>query len=119
MKDGLKTIPPEEKLLRAIFGWGPEGPQYLSEVNGVSLKQAIDDALVRLKPRHVEIMRTRFGFDNPSGKGRTLEETGKAFGITRERIHYIEMKCLRLLRHPSCSRQLKAYLGDEGADEGN
>ena len=110
MTKQMDILPPEEKLLRAIFGERPEGPPCRSEVNGVTLKQAIEAALSALTPRQIEIIRTRFGFDDSLGKGRTLEDTGKAFGVTRERIRYIEAKCLRLLRHPSRSCQLKPYL---------
>ncbi len=114
MNKQMDILPPEEKLLSAIFGERLEG-RCRSEVNGVTLKQAIEAALSILTPRQIEIIRTRFGFNDPlfhdpTGRGRTLKETGKAFGLTPERIRQIEAKCLRLLRHPSHSRQLKPYL---------
>ncbi len=120
MTKQMDTLPPEERLLSAIFGERPEGPRCRSEVNGVTLKQAIEAALFALTPRQIEIIRTRFGFNDPlfhdpTGRGRTLKETGKAFGLTPERIRQIEAKCLRLLRHPSRSRQLKPYLEDKDA----
>jgi len=76
VKDNVKMLPPEEKLLRAIFGERLEDPRCRSEVNGVTLKQAIEAALSTLTPRQIDIIRTRFGFDDPLGKRRTLEDTG-------------------------------------------
>ena len=61
-----------------------------------------------LTEREQKVLRLRFGLDD--GRARTLEEVGKEFNVTRERIRQIEAKALRKLRHPSRSRKLKDYL---------
>ncbi len=72
------------------------------------LKSQICDALQRLNERERRIIQLRFGLED--GRFRTLEEVGREFGITRERIRQIEAKALRKLRHPSYSRKLRGYL---------
>ena len=72
------------------------------------LKEQVRDALVGLSQREQEVLRLRFGLED--GRSRTLEEVGKEFKVTRERIRQIEAKALRKLRHPSRSRRLKDYL---------
>jgi RNA polymerase primary sigma factor len=72
------------------------------------LKSQICDALSKLTERERKIIVLRFGLDD--GRFRTLEEVGREFGITRERIRQIEAKALRKLRHPSYSRKLRGYL---------
>jgi RNA polymerase primary sigma factor len=72
------------------------------------LKAQICDALSKLTERERKILVLRFGLED--GKFRTLEEVGREFGITRERIRQIEAKALRKLRHPSYSRKLRGYL---------
>lgn len=72
------------------------------------LKLQIEEALDTLTDREENVLRLRFGLDD--GRIRTLEEVGKVFGVTRERIRQIEAKALRKLRHPSRSKQLKDYL---------
>ncbi len=72
------------------------------------LKEQIDEVLATLTTREAQVLRLRFGLDD--GKTRTLEEVGKVFNITRERIRQIEAKALRKLRHPSRSKRLKDYL---------
>ena len=72
------------------------------------LKEQIDEVLSTLSPRERRVVQLRFGLDD--GRSRTLEEVGKEFGVTRERIRQIEAKALRKLRHPSRSRRLKDYL---------
>jgi RNA polymerase primary sigma factor len=72
------------------------------------LKSQIGDALDKLSERERRIIVLRYGLDD--GRFRTLEEVGRDFGITRERIRQIEAKALRKLRHPSSSRQLRGYL---------
>jgi len=72
------------------------------------LKEQIDDVLYSLTPREQRVLQLRFGLED--GRSRTLEEVGREFGVTRERIRQIEAKALRKLRHPSRSRKLKDYL---------
>ena len=72
------------------------------------LKEQLDDVLSTLNPREQRVLQLRFGLDD--GRSRTLEEVGKEFGVTRERIRQIEAKALRKLRHPSRSRRLRDYL---------
>jgi RNA polymerase primary sigma factor len=72
------------------------------------LKEQVKDALHGLTQREQEVLRLRFGLED--GRSRTLEEVGKEFRVTRERIRQIEAKALRKLRHPSRSRRLKDYL---------
>ncbi len=72
------------------------------------LKEQLVDVLSTLTPREEKVLRLRFGLDN--GRARTLEEVGKEFNVTRERIRQIEAKALRKLRHPSRSKKLKDYL---------
>ena len=75
-----------------------------------NLRELTEDVLSTLTPREKEIIKMRFGLDQ-SGEERTLEEVGKHFNVTRERIRQIEAKALAKLRHPSRSRRLRAFLG--------
>jgi len=72
------------------------------------LKEQIEDVLFTLTPREQRVLQLRFGLED--GRSRTLEEVGREFNVTRERIRQIEAKALRKLRHPSRSRKLKDYL---------
>jgi RNA polymerase primary sigma factor len=72
------------------------------------LKEQLIDVLDTLTPREEKVLRLRFGLDD--GRARTLEEVGREFNVTRERIRQIEAKALRKLRHPSRSKKLKDYL---------
>ncbi len=72
------------------------------------LKEQLNEVLETLTEREQKVLRLRFGLDD--GRARTLEEVGKEFNVTRERIRQIEAKALRKLRHPSRSRKLKDYL---------
>ncbi|MDY0408462.1 RNA polymerase sigma factor RpoD [Paracerasibacillus soli] len=72
------------------------------------LKEQLEDVLDTLTDREENVLRLRFGLDD--GRTRTLEEVGKVFGVTRERIRQIEAKALRKLRHPSRSKHLKDFL---------
>jgi RNA polymerase primary sigma factor len=72
------------------------------------LKEQLKDVLDTLSEREENVLRLRFGLDD--GRTRTLEEVGKVFGVTRERIRQIEAKALRKLRHPSRSKRLKDFL---------
>lgn len=72
------------------------------------LKEQIGEVLDTLTEREESVLRLRFGLDD--GRSRTLEEVGRVFGVTRERIRQIEAKALRKLRHPSRSKQLKDFM---------
>ena len=72
------------------------------------LKEQIEDVLGSLNEREQKVLKLRFGLED--GRARTLEEVGKEFDVTRERIRQIEAKALRKLRHPRRSRKLKDYL---------
>jgi len=72
------------------------------------LKEKMEEILSTLTPREARVLRLRFGLDD--GTSYTLEEVGRKFGLTRERIRQIEVRALRQLRHPSSARQLKDYL---------
>ena len=72
------------------------------------LKEQLVDVLSTLTPREEKVLKLRFGFED--GRTRTLEEVGKEFNVTRERIRQIEAKALRKLRHPSRSKKLKDFL---------
>ncbi|MBP3941710.1 MAG: RNA polymerase sigma factor RpoD [Christensenellaceae bacterium] len=72
------------------------------------LKEQIMDVLDTLTPREEKVLKLRFGLED--GRARTLEEVGKEFNVTRERIRQIEAKALRKLRHPSRSKKLRDYL---------
>ena len=76
----------------------------------VVLREQLDEALDTLTDREENVLRLRFGLDD--GKMRTLEDVGKVFNVTRERIRQIEAKALRKLRHPSRSKQLKDFIED-------
>ncbi|MBQ4168043.1 MAG: sigma-70 family RNA polymerase sigma factor, partial [Clostridia bacterium] len=72
------------------------------------LQSHLEEVLRTLTPREEKVLRLRFGLDD--GKTRTLEDVGKEFNVTRERIRQIEAKALRKLRHPSRSKRLKDFL---------
>ena len=72
------------------------------------LKEQLEEVMGTLTPREAKVLKLRFGLED--GKARTLEEVGKEFMVTRERIRQIEAKALRKLRHPSRSKKLKDYM---------
>jgi len=78
------------------------------EASFTLLREQLDEVLETLTDREQKVLRLRFGLDD--GRARTLEEVGRKFGVTRERIRQIEAKTLRKLRHPSRSKKLKDYL---------
>ena len=73
-----------------------------------TFEEQLDEVLDTLTEREQKVLRLRFGMND--GRARTLEEVGKEFDVTRERIRQIEAKALRKLRHPSRSRKLRDYL---------
>ena len=84
--------------------------QPLDSATGGSLKNATQEVLAGLTAREAKVLRMRFGID--MNTDHTLEEVGKQFDVTRERIRQIEAKALRKLRHPSRSEQLKSFLDE-------
>lgn len=85
-----------------------DSPAPEEAANYQMMKEAINEELNKLAPREAQVLRYRFGLDDGSMK--TLEQVGKIFNITRERIRQIEAKALRRLRHPSHSKKLKDFL---------
>ena len=73
------------------------------------MKEQLDEVMNTLTPREAKVLKLRFGLED--GRTRTLEEVGKEFEVTRERIRQIEAKALRKLRHPSRSKKLRDYMG--------
>ncbi len=85
-----------------------EAPAPADAASHTLLKEQLGDVLGTLTPREAKVLRLRFGLED--GRPRTLEEVGKEFDVTRERIRQIEAKALRKLRHPSRSKKLKDFL---------
>ena len=85
-----------------------DAPAPADAASHTMLREQLADVLSALTPREEKVLRLRFGLED--GRSRTLEEVGKEFNVTRERIRQIEAKALRKLRHPSRSRKLKDYL---------
>jgi RNA polymerase primary sigma factor len=83
-------------------------------VININLKEMTEQVLNMLTPREERVIKLRFGLED--GTEHTLEEVGQKFGVTRERIRQIEAEALRKLRHPSRSRQLRAFLADLQTD---
>ena len=105
----LKTpIGEEEDSHLGDFIADDDAPAPDSMATQAMLKKQLNDVLATLTPREEKVLRLRFGLDD--GRTRTLEDVGKEFNVTRERIRQIEAKALRKLRHPSRSKRLKDYL---------
>lgn len=85
-----------------------DAPAPAEKASFTLLKEQLEEVLDTLTEREEKVLRLRFGLDD--GRSRTLEEVGKEFNVTRERIRQIEAKALRKLRHPSRSKKLKDYL---------
>jgi len=85
-----------------------DAPEPAEAASFTLLKEQLIDVLKTLTPREEKVLRLRFGIED--GHARTLEEVGKVFNVTRERIRQIEAKALRKLRHPSRSKKLKDFL---------
>ena len=85
-----------------------DAPEPAEAASFMLLKEQLVEVLKTLTPREEKVLRLRFGIED--GHTRTLEEVGKEFNVTRERIRQIEAKALRKLRHPSRSKKLKDFL---------
>ena len=86
-----------------------EGSQPAEAVSQTMLRQQLMEVLDTLSPREAKVLRLRYGLDD--GRPRTLEEVGKEFNVTRERVRQIEAKALRKIRNPNRSNKLKDFLG--------
>ena len=85
---------------------GEEDDSHLGDF--ILMKEQLDEVMNTLTPREAKVLKLRFGLED--GRARTLEEVGKEFEVTRERIRQIEAKALRKLRHPSRSKRLRDYM---------
>jgi RNA polymerase primary sigma factor len=85
-----------------------ESPAPHDAASYTMLREQLEEVMKTLTPREAKVLKLRFGLED--GKSRTLEEVGKEFNVTRERIRQIEAKALRKLRHPSRSKKLKDYM---------
>ena len=88
-----------------------DAPSPSDQAADVLLKEQIDEVMTTLTPREARVLRLRFGLED--GRTRTLEEVGREFMVTRERIRQIEAKALRKLRHPSRSKKLKDFMSTD------
>ena len=103
-----KPIGEEEDSHLGDFIPDDDAPSPADQAAFILLKEQLLEVLSTLTPREEKVLRLRFGLDD--GRTRTLEEVGREFNVTRERIRQIEAKALRKLRHPSRSKKLKDYL---------
>ena len=85
-----------------------ESPAPHDAASYTMLREQLEEVMSTLTPREAKVLKLRFGLED--GKSRTLEEVGKEFNVTRERIRQIEAKALRKLRHPSRSKKLRDYM---------
>ena len=104
----LETPIGEEDSHLGDFIPDEEAPVPAEAASQTLLKEQLADVLKTLTPREEKVLRLRFGLED--GRPRTLEEVGKEFNVTRERIRQIEAKALRKLRHPSRSKKLRDFL---------
>ena len=88
-----------------------DAPSPSDQAADVLLKEQIEEVMETLTPREARVLRLRFGLED--GRTRTLEEVGREFMVTRERIRQIEAKALRKLRHPSRSKKLKDFMSTD------
>ena len=109
-----KPIGEEEdsKMIDFIEDNDTPSPSALSEAT--MLNDKLNEVLATLTPRENEVIRRRYGLDD--GKPKTLEEVGREFNVTRERIRQIEAKALRKLRHPGRAKKLKDFLDEDSYD---
>ncbi|HHW17777.1 MAG TPA: RNA polymerase sigma factor RpoD [Firmicutes bacterium] len=104
----LETPIGEEDSHLGDFIEDEDAPAPAEAASFLLLREQIEEVLDTLNEREQKVLRLRFGLDD--GKARTLEEVGREFGVTRERIRQIEAKALRKLRHPQRSKKLRDYL---------
>jgi RNA polymerase primary sigma factor len=109
------TMSQDPVSLERSFG-DHNAPSHSEADSRQMLKKQMEDVLGTLSVREREVLIMRFGLED--GRGRTLEEVGREFGVTRERIRQIEAKALRKLRHPSRAKSLNAFLGVGDASSG-
>ena len=102
----------DSKMIDFIEDNDTPSPAALSESK--LLKRRLDEVLATLTPRENEVIRRRYGLDD--GKPKTLEEVGREFNVTRERIRQIEAKALRKLRHPGRAKKLKDFVDGDNRD---
>ena len=88
-----------------------EAPSPSEQAADTLLREHIEEVMQTLTPREAKVLKLRFGLED--GRMRTLEEVGKEFDVTRERIRQIEAKALRKLRHPSRSKKLKDFMSSD------
>lgn len=103
-----KPIGEEEDSHLGDFIPDDDAPSPAEQAAFTMLKEQLMEVLSSLTPREEKVLRLRFGLDD--GRTRTLEEVGREFNVTRERIRQIEAKALRKMRHPSRSKNLKGYI---------
>lgn len=106
LADGCSTCKTE--ILRSFLThMATNTDEIFCELSNKLLRQALDEQLSKLTSKEAEVIKLRYGY---YGRERTLEEVGKQFGVTRERIRQIETKAIRKLRHPSCAKHLRDFL---------
>ena len=88
-----------------------DAPSPSEQAADTLLREHIEEVMQTLTPREAKVLKLRFGLED--GRMRTLEEVGKEFDVTRERIRQIEAKALRKLRHPSRSKKLKDFMSSD------
>ncbi|MBQ9496214.1 MAG: RNA polymerase sigma factor RpoD [Selenomonadaceae bacterium] len=98
----------DEETTLADFVEDKNMPRVFDDVSFVMMRERLEEVLSTLTQREKNVLRLRFGLED--GRARTLEEVGKSFNVTRERIRQIEVKALRKLRHPARSKKLKDFL---------
>lgn len=106
LADGCSTCKTE--ILRSFLThMATNTDEIFCELSNKLLRQALDEQLSKLTSKEAEVIKLRYGY---YGRERTLEEVGKQFGVTRERIRQIETKAIRKLGHPSCAKHLRDFL---------
>ena len=104
----IQKIAQDPVSLETPIGEEDDTPAPQDAASYTLLREQLEEVMKTLTPREAKVLRLRFGLDD--GKARTLEEVGKEFDVTRERIRQIEAKALRKLRHPSRSKKLRDYM---------